>query len=877
MPLRDALVVATVSGVTTLNVRLPSLLLPLTYFPWQVFLSGALTVAIPSIGVDLRISEADLQWPLTVFSLAYGCTLLLFGRMGDIYGGRILFLAGSAWFAVWSIGTALAPNLTAITLFMAMLGLGAAANTPAGIGIIVSHFPPGARRNTAFGVLGAGQPLGRAVKPKQSHLARDILRPSRPRRVFVLLGIIYLPRASSPSTSNSSSSANAKRNASPIPSISLSLSHAQDAQHDKEEQPAEKEAAYLPTLRAASPLYLPALYRTGSPSLHRASVDGRRSRMSLDRTAAGNGGNAGNNNRMSVASWQSLSVPRPSQSPERHRTESAASKRTAPNVTGHKSGESAGKPRSGLFLPTPTLRIEPATGRLSFSLSRPGAALSAGGGGGGGGGGEVRRWEDGEVRRWEDGARRKEEDREDREGREGRGEQEGEETLVAAPAPSTLKGKGEGKQGVHEDADEDEQDDLGTHKAARVVLPGARPRTADAKQGRGRKHSDRPRTAPEVERADSLCVPGAEDRGSPTEERRLSGHAARESRLSMHDRGESADRVGEGYYYGERKQGDAGDDGEEEGEGTLYDKGLDWGGALLSTAGIGLLTYSLAASATAPHGFRTPLIIALLVGSIVLLGVFWAVEVWRENRGKSVLMPPSIWRHPRARMPATIGMVFFAWWNFNTLLYLCALYASPLPAANLAALPALDHHRRGDEPRGRVAQNRVAGLPLILGAVTMNMVAALLFSLMEVNSDFWRISLWVMILLAGADLVYPAGTLQVSSAFDNDSKSLAGGIFTVATRLGASIGMAVTTSITTSVSSKFHAAHPDLAPTAPEVLLVGFRAGAWSLFAAAAVSFVIALVGLRGIGIIGSAQEEAEEETPKQAEGLSDGTFVGGV
>ncbi|KAJ6447412.1 major facilitator superfamily domain-containing protein [Mycena vitilis] len=843
MPLRDALVVATVSGVTTLNVRLPSLLLPLTYFPWQVFLSGALTVAIPSIGVDLRISEADLQWPLTVFSLAYGCTLLLFGRMGDIYGGRILFLAGSAWFAVHRHG--LAPNLTAITLFMAMLGLGAAANTPAGIGIIVSHFPPAragtprlacwARVSRWGGLLSQSKATWRAIFYVQAALGA----------LFVLLGIIYLPRASSPSTSNSSSSANAKRNASPIPSISLSLSHAQDAQHDKEEQPAEKEAAYLPTLRAASPLYLPALYRTGSPSLHRASVDGRRSRMSLDRTAAGNGGNAGNNNRMSVASWQSLS--------------------DSANVTGHKSGESAGKPRSGLFLPTPTLRIEPATGRLSFSLSRPGVLLFLlaveGEAGGRRGGAE-------------------EEDR-DREGREGRGEQEGEETLVAAPAPSTLKGKGEGKQGVHEDADEDEQDDLGTHKAARVVLPGARPRTADAKQGRGRKHSDRPRTAPEVERADSLCVPGAEDRGSPTEERRLSGHAARESRLSMHDRGESADRVGEGYYYGERKQGDAGDDGEEEGEGTLYDKGLDWGGALLSTAGIGLLTYSLAASATAPHGFRTPLIIALLVGSIVLLGVFWAVEVWRENRGKSVLMPPSIWRHPRARMPATIGMVFFAWWNFNTLLYLCALYyqqvhlLSPLQTS-LRFLPSIITGVATNLAGGWL-MNRVAGLPLILGAVTMNMVAALLFSLMEVNSDFWRISLWVMILLAGADLVYPAGTLQVSSAFDNDSKSLAGGIFTVATRLGASIGMAVTTSITTSVSSKFHAAHPDLAPTAPEVLLVGFRAGAWSLFAAAAVSFVIALVGLRGIGIIGSAQEEAEEETPKQAEGLSDGTFVGGV
>jgi hypothetical protein len=43
---------------------------------------------------------------------------------------------------------------------VALKGLGAAANTPSGIGLFVAHFPQGSRRNKAFGVLGAGQPLG---------------------------------------------------------------------------------------------------------------------------------------------------------------------------------------------------------------------------------------------------------------------------------------------------------------------------------------------------------------------------------------------------------------------------------------------------------------------------------------------------------------------------------------------------------------------------------------------------------------------------------------------------------------------------------------------------------------------------------------------
>lgn len=43
---------------------------------------------------------------------------------------------------------------------MVMEGLGCAANTPAGIGIFSNYFPPGPKRNQAFGVLGAGQPVG---------------------------------------------------------------------------------------------------------------------------------------------------------------------------------------------------------------------------------------------------------------------------------------------------------------------------------------------------------------------------------------------------------------------------------------------------------------------------------------------------------------------------------------------------------------------------------------------------------------------------------------------------------------------------------------------------------------------------------------------
>ncbi|KIK51770.1 hypothetical protein GYMLUDRAFT_50329 [Collybiopsis luxurians FD-317 M1] len=76
--LKDGFMILSVSGVTTLN----------------TFLSGALTVALPTIGHDLNFSQSALQWPVNGYNLAYGCTLLLFGRLGDTWRTKHV----SRWF-----------------------------------------------------------------------------------------------------------------------------------------------------------------------------------------------------------------------------------------------------------------------------------------------------------------------------------------------------------------------------------------------------------------------------------------------------------------------------------------------------------------------------------------------------------------------------------------------------------------------------------------------------------------------------------------------------------------------------------------------------------------------------------------------------------
>ncbi|KAJ7682956.1 major facilitator superfamily domain-containing protein [Mycena rosella] len=481
----DVALIVSVSGVTTLN----------------VFLSGALTVALPTIGKDLNFKQSDLQWPLNVYALSYGCLLLFFGRLGDIVGGRTMFLVGSIWFSIWSLATAFAPNSEAFIIFVALMGLGSAANTPSGLGLLAASFAPGPKRNKAYGVMGAGQPLG------------------------FILGLIL--------------------------GGLLTQSH---------------------------------------------------------------------------ATWRAVFYMQ--------------------------SG-------LGVFFVV-----------LGFVF------------------------------------------------------------LVKQPTP------------------------------------------------------------------------------------------------------------------------------------RLYTKGLDWGGALLSAAGIGLLTYSLADSTTARKGWSTPQIPSLFSASAVILAVFIFYERHRENRGQSVLLPIKIWQQPGKKMGSIVAIQFFVWWSFNTLSYFTTLYyqqvnrLSPVETA-VRYIPMTIAGFIVNILTSRVI-NRVPGQPLILFGIVGSIIAPLIYALMDVHASYWRTAFLVMIFIVIADVIYPAGNLYLSSVFDDDSQSLAGGLFNVATRIGTSLGLAITSSIATATSQKYQRAHPELALDSPEVLMVGFRAAGWTCFAVSVLSLMIALFGLRGVGIIGQKEEKAE-------------------
>ena len=134
--------------------------------PWAVLLVVSLgffmtlldltivNIAIPDMITNLHASLDDVLWVINAYALVLAVLVITAGRLGDLFGPRILFASGIALFTVASAACGLAPSPGWLIGFRAVQGLGAAMLMPQTLTIITNTFPP-ERRGAAFGVWGA--------------------------------------------------------------------------------------------------------------------------------------------------------------------------------------------------------------------------------------------------------------------------------------------------------------------------------------------------------------------------------------------------------------------------------------------------------------------------------------------------------------------------------------------------------------------------------------------------------------------------------------------------------------------------------------------------------------------------------------------------
>lgn len=95
-----------------------------------------LTPILPLIAEDLSVSSAAVQQLLTVYMVAVAVGQLVCGPISDRFGRRPVMLSGTVLFCLGGLATASTSDITLVTLFRIIQGLGAAACMAMGRAIV---------------------------------------------------------------------------------------------------------------------------------------------------------------------------------------------------------------------------------------------------------------------------------------------------------------------------------------------------------------------------------------------------------------------------------------------------------------------------------------------------------------------------------------------------------------------------------------------------------------------------------------------------------------------------------------------------------------------------------------------------------------------
>jgi EmrB/QacA subfamily drug resistance transporter len=127
---------------------------------------SVINVAMPTLASAFRVDLSTVSWVSMAYLLVLGSLILTYGRLGDMYGYKRIFLLGVAIFTVASAACALSPSIWWLIVSRAVQAAGAGMFMAMSSAIITATFPP-YERGRALGINGmiiaAGLALGPAL------------------------------------------------------------------------------------------------------------------------------------------------------------------------------------------------------------------------------------------------------------------------------------------------------------------------------------------------------------------------------------------------------------------------------------------------------------------------------------------------------------------------------------------------------------------------------------------------------------------------------------------------------------------------------------------------------------------------------------------
>jgi len=114
-----------------------------------------LNVALPVVGVGVGLNLGQLPWIISAYTLPAAGFTLLFGRLGDLFGRRKLFLSGIALLIAGSLLGGFASNAEILLTARTLQGFAAALAIPSALALLTTTFSEGSMRDRVLGLNGA--------------------------------------------------------------------------------------------------------------------------------------------------------------------------------------------------------------------------------------------------------------------------------------------------------------------------------------------------------------------------------------------------------------------------------------------------------------------------------------------------------------------------------------------------------------------------------------------------------------------------------------------------------------------------------------------------------------------------------------------------
>ncbi|SEP23838.1 Major Facilitator Superfamily protein [Rhodospirillales bacterium URHD0017] len=124
----------------------------------------AVNVALPAITAHFQLALSDVQWLIICYVLVYGSLMLVCGKLGDLFGHRLIFRVGMLISAAACAACAAAPDWPLFLAARASQGVGTALAISCTPALATSLYPESARTRALAG-LGIAMSLASVIGP----------------------------------------------------------------------------------------------------------------------------------------------------------------------------------------------------------------------------------------------------------------------------------------------------------------------------------------------------------------------------------------------------------------------------------------------------------------------------------------------------------------------------------------------------------------------------------------------------------------------------------------------------------------------------------------------------------------------------------------